>query len=439
MSRGTRRIIFYLFVLLFIAVGTAVVSYSQGWRFDFKTGRFEKTGGIYLKIEPSDAVIDLDSKQVKNQSSIFQSGTLISDLTKGKYAVEISKDGYYSWEKNIDVEPGAASVFDKIILLPRDNAKKIDEAADNFVILEGKAVETKGGVVTFGDKLVRGNKIVDVSLGGKIITRSGSGTYYLTDLTAGDGASLNVSTLFSNLKQSALNLSGTVAITAIDFHSFDDSRLVIETAGGLYILDTKNLSLEQVASNPLAFTISGDQLVWVGTDGVWSYNLILRSVTQVSDTIVSADNPAIGVGVSPSGSLIAILQKSGRLTLVDYSAQSATKIADKVKEFAFSPNSHYLAYADYDGPLVTYRIDQPGYIDLNPSKESPVSDFGWYKDSAHLIALREGKLNFIEVDTSLPVNGAEIAREVSEFYYDGSGDILYYLSPTGLFSFSIVR
>jgi len=438
MDRRTRRIVFYSFVILFIAVGTAVVAYSQGWRFDFKAGRFEKTGGIYLRIEPADAEITLDGKGVSNQSGLFQSGTLISNLIKGVHHLKISKNGYFGWEKSVAVEPGGAAVFDKILLLPQDNAQKIDEPAGSFAMLDGKAVEVKDGAIIFGDRLVRGSEIVDVSPGGRIITASASGTYYLTDLSGGDGASLNLNTTFTNLKQSQLNMPGTVPITAIDFHPFDDARLVIETGGGLYIMDTKNLSLEQIVSEPFGFIVSGDQLVWAARGGIWSYNLILHTPTKISGYGLLPSDPAEKIKISPSGSLVAVLQRSGMLMLMDYASQSSLRIAYKVKEFAFSPDSRYLAYADRDGPLSVYRVDRPQYMGLSAIKGAPVVQLDWYKDSAHLFALREGNLDFIEVGAE-PTNVMRVATRVSEFNYTPNTDAIYYLTPGGLFNYSIVR
>ena len=415
-----------------------MVSYSQGWRFNFKTVMFEKTGGIYLKIDPSGASIKLDNKIIKNQSSLFKSGTLVSDLIEGKYHLNISKDGYYPWDKNADVEPGAATVFDKIVLLPKENSKKIDDSVDDFAVLGAKTIEERNNFITFGDHLIlRGNKIVDVSPGGKIITAGANGIYYLSNLSTTDGASLNINKLFTDIKQSQLNSSGTVSVTAIDFHSFDDSRLIIGTTGGLYILDTKSLALEQIAPDALSFAVSGDQLVWASKEGIFDYNLVLRATVKISDIGLSGIDQIQKISISPSGSLVALLQQNGTLTLINYSSRESVIVANKVKEFSFSPDSHYLAYADYDGPLSVYNINQPEYIELSPIKGTPISQFNWYKDNAHLITLREGNLNFIELDTSLPINSPVIAEEVNKFSYDENSDLIYYSTPKGLFSFSV--
>ncbi len=439
MSHGTRRIVFYFFVILFIAVGTAIVSYSQGWGFDFRTGSFDKTGGIYVKSDPADAGITLDGKTVPNQSGLLQSGTLVSNLAKGSYILKVFKDGYSLWEKKVEVKPGGAEVFDKVLLLPKETTEKISKASESFAMFNNDAVQVKNGTIIFKDRVIPGNKVVSLSPAGRIITMSGKGVYYLTDLSQSDSASLNLNKLFLNLKESELNLPGIVGIDKIEFHPFDDSRVIIETPGGLYILDSKKISIELIASNPLGFASSNDQLIWASSDGLQSYNLVIKSSTKISDTFVGASGAAVKIGISPSGSEIAVLEKTGMFKLFDYSKGTVQKIADKVSQFSFSPNSRYLAYADYDGPVSVYRIDRPEYLGLDGLKGEAVSRLEWYKDSAHLFTLRGGALNLIEVDSGTPVNATRISDGVTQFDYPAGGETVYYLTSDGLFSFKTAR
>ena len=55
MKLQTRKRIFYVFLLLFIVIGTVVVLYAEGWRIDFATMEAKKAGGIYIRSYPENA------------------------------------------------------------------------------------------------------------------------------------------------------------------------------------------------------------------------------------------------------------------------------------------------------------------------------------------------------------------------------------------------
>ena len=94
MNKKTRRIIFYLFLLVFIILVPLIIIYSLGYTFDKKT--LVSTGGIYLKSYPNDADIFLDDKP-KRKTNRF-----ITHLKPKTYEVRVEKKNYHSWEKKLN-------------------------------------------------------------------------------------------------------------------------------------------------------------------------------------------------------------------------------------------------------------------------------------------------------------------------------------------------
>ena len=57
-------------------------------------------GSINIKSEPSQAIVVVDGKEVGN------SPANVTDLTPGKYLVEVKKEGYETWSKNVEIKMG---------------------------------------------------------------------------------------------------------------------------------------------------------------------------------------------------------------------------------------------------------------------------------------------------------------------------------------------
>ncbi len=57
-------------------------------------------GSINIKSEPSQAIVVVDGKEVGN------SPANVTDLTLGKYLVEVKKEGYETWSKNVEIKMG---------------------------------------------------------------------------------------------------------------------------------------------------------------------------------------------------------------------------------------------------------------------------------------------------------------------------------------------
>src|SRR3989344_4432712 len=104
MTLRTRRILLYTSILVFIIFTPLLILYAQGYRYDFNEKKLIKMGGIFIKINPSDANIYLNDKLLKlKKYSFFNSGYLINNLRPGKYTISASKDAFIDWSKNTTV------------------------------------------------------------------------------------------------------------------------------------------------------------------------------------------------------------------------------------------------------------------------------------------------------------------------------------------------
>ena len=111
MSKKSRTILFFILTFTFLIVAPIIVFYSEGYRFDFKTGKILETGGFFIKTYPGEANILINDKK-ESKTSNFSRTLLIQNLTPKTYNLKIFKEGYLPWEKNLEIVEKKVSEID---------------------------------------------------------------------------------------------------------------------------------------------------------------------------------------------------------------------------------------------------------------------------------------------------------------------------------------
>ncbi len=118
-----RRFIFWIFVILFAVTSIIIILFAQGWRFDFDSFKIVKTGGIFIKTTVSGAKIYVNDKYTGSTAGLLNYTKLIDDLTPKNYNLFIHKEGYYPWNKMVEVKNGLVTELISITLFPLDLKK----------------------------------------------------------------------------------------------------------------------------------------------------------------------------------------------------------------------------------------------------------------------------------------------------------------------------
>jgi len=429
MSIHTRRSLFYFLLFLFLIISSVLIAYSLGLKPDFKNLSFEETGGIYLRSEPPDTLIFLDGQSVKNQSGILQSGTLIDDLREDTYRIVLKRDGYFDWEKQILIEPALVQVFDRIVMVPKKDPERVEIAVNKFTIVDGSIVlESVNGLTVRENKLL-GTSLEDSSEDGTIITyNKTSKNYYLSNIFNLD-TSLNINTIFNNLKESRLGLEGIVPVVKASIHPFNHKKLIIQSKGALYSLDTSRLTIEQITEGPVDFKVGEEEVVFYNKEAFYRYNLIFRTTSKITEL----DGKEIkDWAIAPNG--IIVLYGNGELLSINGSEE--IKIAYKATLFSTSRNSRSVAFLDYDGPLYVYRFAKEEYVELLTGINEPVKSLNWYKDNEHLF-VETDNLYFVEIDDRTPLNTVRLASQILQYDYKPLENALYFMNENGVFRYEI--
>lgn len=127
MSYKTRTILFIFFFLIFIITTPLVSLYATG----YKIGdgfMIQKTGMLILDTEPKNAQIYINGevkqkflkKIIKSKEGYIKTPAKIKNLAPGKYNIRFELDGYWPWEKNLEVKPGESTFAEDVNLFKKN-------------------------------------------------------------------------------------------------------------------------------------------------------------------------------------------------------------------------------------------------------------------------------------------------------------------------------
>lgn len=108
MSNRVKNIYYTIGVFIFIIAGFFCITYATGYKVDISTRNLVQTSMIVVQTDNAD--ISLDNKPVGTGKVVLR------DLKSGHYNIDISKEGYHSWNRAIDLVPGEAEIIDDDIL-----------------------------------------------------------------------------------------------------------------------------------------------------------------------------------------------------------------------------------------------------------------------------------------------------------------------------------
>lgn len=106
-----RAIAFYFSVILFCVLLPVILSYALGYQIDYHNLKIYKTGILYIASRPAGASIYLNGVMRQDLTP-----ARIEELKPGNYKVEVRKDGFYPWEKDMAVRPNMVTKADRIVL-----------------------------------------------------------------------------------------------------------------------------------------------------------------------------------------------------------------------------------------------------------------------------------------------------------------------------------
>lgn len=127
LQRQTRRsTIFWVFLCSAIPLTIVILGYAAGYNFERETGKIIPTSALSIETTPKDATVTINGHDVEEKTPIVE-----NNITPGYYTVEIIKDGYQEWQKELLLEEGKSLIFPEVVLFANTQPKQFSSASVN--------------------------------------------------------------------------------------------------------------------------------------------------------------------------------------------------------------------------------------------------------------------------------------------------------------------
>lgn len=414
MKLQTRKRIFYVFLLLFIVIGGAVVLYAEGWRINFATLDAEKAGGIYVRSFPENAAITLNGKSFRNQSGFLSPGTFISGLFPKAYTLTLSAAGYDAWTENPQVSPSLVAELKYAVLVPATatNVATGTIAVDDFFEADGElVVQNTSGTITWRNKTIGYGTIVSHSADLKtaiireIDTKTGTTAYSVYDFA--NGTSTNLSAI---LQQAGLKSTPT---TNVFVDPYDDTNIIAQTSGKIVGIDSENHRMTAIDTAPSGETIespiavSASVMAWARYSGAPAASGTSQIVVYDKFSGDTIDSSLVLQGpvrqlAWVKNNVLGILTSDNTLYLYNVPNEQLSTLANDVKQFYPAPDGSAVAALEYHSMEVFSFTTTPDYYRFNLPDIADAQGLIWYKDDAHLFVQYPNRVAFLDfADTNL--------------------------------------
>ena len=112
--QAVRKAVFYVLVLVYLAVCPCVILYSFGFILNPRDKNIVQTGLVEIKSIPEGATVYLDDVPWADKTPLIMRGIL-----PGKHAVKVSLEGHVPWTREISVSTGKPVVYGNVLLFPK--------------------------------------------------------------------------------------------------------------------------------------------------------------------------------------------------------------------------------------------------------------------------------------------------------------------------------
>ncbi|KKW11845.1 MAG: hypothetical protein UY51_C0005G0086 [Candidatus Jorgensenbacteria bacterium GW2011_GWB1_49_9] len=439
MKARLRLIIFSAALLVFVLGGAYLVALAQGWIFDFSRLEIVKTGGLYLNFNPADAALKVNGKTMTVSRDFIGGGRLIKNLLPGDYKIDVSKNGYRSWQKNLPVRPGVVTAETHIKLWPdelKSENVSADSVSDFWLTSEGVVYKAPNDSLIFKNRAIKGQKAVLASPASNYIATSQDQNYFLTDLK-NPASALNLSDIFNSLKQQTLHYPGFVPLKSVHFHPFSPDKLILATNASIYTLDLNKIGLsENLRGTNLTSVSLGSNAVFAldrGRAVLW-VNLILGTVNAID---FGTSTRFQTLTVSPDGNHWLFTDENENLFLANSAQKPPLKISADIKSFSLSPDSKRVSLVNGTGALSVFFIETydddfhasaSTTLTLDLPNSRTTTEWRWLNLPNHFLVLKDGNLIAGEIDPYLPLNFHTLTTGVKKYILNGSD--LYMLNDS---------
>jgi hypothetical protein len=441
------KIYLYFCVFIFFFLLGIVLFYSFGYKYSIEEKKAVQTGAIIIKTHPEKVDIYKNDFLYKNNRTIanlFSDFVKIDNLKIGKYNIKVKKEGYFNWEKNINVKGGAVTELKNIVLLKKNYNKniilsKIGISPDeNNVWVNNKkdkiAYKKERGkmlsLVIFNFDKNEEKIIADFNKAPFSQIQKG---YNLDDVIFSEDDTKIILKIATTNKTiwyllDMDNKNRIYDLTAIlkdnkeiknRWNFFFGKSLFYIKDNTLYKFDYSKMSSKKILENVNIFLIQDDHIYFfnLNDNKLYSGNINnLSDVRSIAAMPEDFDSKLLAEITRTGKNTYLILSSSGKLYFIN-DRNKVSLINSSVKKANFSNNDKRIAYSNDHEIWIYYikeKISQPTKKEqtneLITRFSGNISNIFLHKDEEHLFYKEGGVFKFLELDGRDKRNVFEIMK-----------------------------
>lgn len=362
------RVPFFIFILVLIpALTILIIKLASGYSFDFSKKQFEPRGILVATSIPNGAQVFIDG-ELKTATD-----TTIN-VFPGSYLVEIKKDGYSSWTKELKIEKELVAKTDAFLFRTVPNLQPITFSGAQNPILSPDE-----------DKIVFATNATDSAKSG----------LWLADLSEFPFG------LARSPKQIVQNkLRGKDFSKAQITWSPDSRQILVNLNNQNFLLDPGQLTLEENLVD-ISWNLKSTKASWAEDENK-VFQAKIKNLPDELEKILA--NSASNVNFSLDGEKITYEATASAQIPVGLVPPLPASSTQK-EEREIKPGRIYVYDLKEDKNFLIAEAPQPevpkakNKNDLLKSNiKSPVSPISWFPTSRHLLWVEQGKISLVEYD-----------------------------------------
>jgi hypothetical protein len=432
MSLRTRNIIAIFFVSAFVILTTAISLYASGYKFNLhwpinSHSLLQKTGMLITSTEPNGAIIYINNKPKKNtfrkiwnlSEKYLKTPSKIKNLLPGYYDLKLEKDGYWTWNDEIEIRPGQATLIENIVLFKKSLPWQISSGQPQSTLVS----PDKKFVILTDDK-----KVIDLKNDQEIIlpdkdqinslkwldTNRLSTNLYIMDASTPENIDYYENIIgkdINNLKCSSSN-----------------SKIYYQYQNSINCFDLNKKINENIFSEEdiIDYQIQSNRLIAILKDKIIVYSLTKKAITA---EIKVPSSEAYEFWTSGNDLINIYNRDHSSLYLIDPDNKTPIRelIVD-IKQGNWIDNNRLLYTNGHEINIYHFQEDR---LDLIIRSGDLIEDLVWHP-SNHIIYSTANKINLFDFSQSQnSTNTLLELEEIKSLFLNNKGDILYFSAKIG--------
>ena len=385
-------------MFLFLIIAPSIIFYSQGYRFDFETKKITQTGGLFLNILPKQSEIYLDRKLVKKTDFFFGSA-FIENLLPRKYNVRVKKQGFFPWNKDLEIKEKQVTDAKNIILFPENpELNLLTKGVENFwfspngkkIILKENEENTWALKLYDLDKMIKSHLIEETDIFAKGVellnlefSQDSKEIYLNVGMKEQEkNFILKINEVEPMLFEKEIVLPAENIIAS---EIFINNNYYLDISGNLYKNETKLSEKPFPIKKETGYTLKVFQNFLFLQE-----NEILYLFDQDAKSFDKFFEKTLGLKISPCLEKIVYFSDSEIWLLSDDEKIFLFRLSEKIRN-CFWLNSDYLIFSTENSVKIT-EIDKRDHLNIVEISKSENPKIFWNKYDKKLYVLKENSL-----------------------------------------------